>query len=399
MLFCWHFKAVHLNRHFIATLTHFQTEAPNNSPDGALESNVAELQPGSQQASEGTDAASAGCPDNAATAAPSNLLVTFLEHCSIIMQDVKTESSQNTVKLSFLVLTCITEDQFANALLNDPNLVFKVKLHRAPMRHRSKSSNVTWAAGAYTSRPLACSVMDLMVEFIRSHMMKRFPCQLYSLSLGVIHRLLAYQKRARIRLIYPWKELWSALISLVKFISSNEANLVKKMNVFSIALQISVIFNLFITYGDTFLPSPSSYDELYYELVRCRSTFDSVYSMALRYSTGGGEYKDTAMRVTTSLVNIKAITAHFSPKIDAWLSQQQLSTPSEEQILEVVKANYDSLTLKLQDGLDNYDRYNESPESSFFTNLVREVVSDTRQGVVLTDLQLQTVLQDFSSIQ
>ena len=54
------------------------------------------------------------------------------------------------------------------------------------------------------------------------------------------------------------------------------------------------------------------------------------------------------MRVTTSLINIKAITAHFSPKIDAWLSQQQLSTPSQEQILEVVKANYDSLTLKLQ---------------------------------------------------
>jgi hypothetical protein len=33
-------------------------------------------------------------------------------------------------------------------------------------------------------------------------------------------------------------------------------------------LQSTVIFNLFITYGDTFLPSPSSYDELYYELVR-----------------------------------------------------------------------------------------------------------------------------------
>ena len=84
-----------------------QTEAPNNSPDGALESNVAEVQTGSQQASEGTDAASkpvatAGCPDNTATAAPSNLLVTFLEHCSIIMQDVKTESSQNTVRLRYV---------------------------------------------------------------------------------------------------------------------------------------------------------------------------------------------------------------------------------------------------------------------------------------------------------
>ena len=46
--------------------------------------------------------------------------------------------------------------------------------------------------------------------------------------------------------------------------------------------QVVVIFNLFVTYGDTFLPSPSSYDELYYELVRCNAVFDSMYSMALR---------------------------------------------------------------------------------------------------------------------
>ena len=49
-----------------------------------------------------------------------------------------------------------------------------------------------------------------------------------------------------------------------------------------------------------------------------------------------------------SLANVRTITAHFGPKIEAWLAKNQLSTPSEEQILEVVKANYDSLTLKLQ---------------------------------------------------
>ena len=52
--------------------------------------------------------------------------------------------------------------------------------------------------------------------------------------------------------------------------------------------------------------------------------------------------------MTNSLVNIKAITAHFNPKIEAWLASLQLSTPTEDQILEVVKSNYDSLTLKLQ---------------------------------------------------
>ena len=87
-------------------------------------------------------------------------------------QDTKSESSTNTVKLSFLILLCVTEDQYANALMHDPNLVFSVKLHKAPMRHR-KISATDGAFASGQSKSLACSVMDLMVEFIRSHLMKR----------------------------------------------------------------------------------------------------------------------------------------------------------------------------------------------------------------------------------
>ena len=39
------------------------------------------------------------------------------------------------------------------------------------------------------------------------------------------------------------------------------------------------MFNVFITYGDTFLPNPNSYDELYYELIRMHQVFDNLYSM------------------------------------------------------------------------------------------------------------------------
>ena len=92
------------------------------------------------------------------------------------------------------------------------------------------------------------------------------------------------------------------------------------------------------------------------------------------------------MRITNSLVNIRAITSHFQPRIDAWLAAEQLSTPSEEQILDVVRDNYDSLTLKLQEGLDQYDNYAESPaHTGFFTSLVRSIVSDVRQ-VSLVDI-------------
>lgn len=43
------------------------------------------------------------------------------------------------------------------------------------------------------------------------------------------------------------------------------------------------LFNMFITYGDTFLPTPSSYDELYYEIIRMHQSFDNLYSMGELY--------------------------------------------------------------------------------------------------------------------
>jgi len=363
------YEIIHLNRNFITTLAHYQTEETNTGD--SEDNSVADLK-------------------------SVNLLVTFLEYISIAMQDSKSEVAHKNVTLCFIILTCITEDQYATALMHDSNLVFKVKLHKAPMRHRK----VSLEPEANHARSLVCSLLDLMVEFIRSHLMKRLPIQLHLLAIGCIHKVLAYQRRCRVRISYNWRDLWSTLIALVKFIVVNESNLIKKMNVFTVCLQVSTIFNIFITYGDTFLPSAASYDELYYELVRCKDVFDNLYSMALRYSMSGGEHKDTAMKVTNSLINIRSITSHFQPRIEAWLSSQQLSTPSEAEILEVVRSNYDSLTLKLQDSLDQYEVYTEHPQHTpFFTGLVRSIVQDYRQEIVLDDLDLHEVLQNFSSIQ
>lgn len=99
------------------------------------------------------------------------------------------------------------------------------------------------------------------------------------------------------------------------------------------------------------------------------------------------------------MFNIRAIIKHFLPKINEWLQAANLSTPSEEQILEVVRKNYDSLMLKLQDFLDQYERYSEKPtHTAFFTTMVRSVVSDTRQNIDFVSTDLQGILQDFSTI-
>lgn len=50
------------------------------------------------------------------------------------MQDTKTETNLNNTMLCFVILSNITDDQFANSLMHDVNLQFKVDLYRLPSR-------------------------------------------------------------------------------------------------------------------------------------------------------------------------------------------------------------------------------------------------------------------------
>lgn len=86
----------------------------------------------------------------------------YLSHdSSIVMQDTKTEGGANTVKLCFLILSCIAEDQYANSLMHDISLTFKVHLHRMPMRHRKITAD-----RAALSQPLASTLLGEIISYI-----------------------------------------------------------------------------------------------------------------------------------------------------------------------------------------------------------------------------------------
>jgi len=62
----------------------------------------------------------------------------------------------NNVKLCFLILSCIAEDQYANSLMHDANLAFRVQLHRVPMHHRKLQDKVALA------QPLAATLLGIL---------------------------------------------------------------------------------------------------------------------------------------------------------------------------------------------------------------------------------------------
>lgn len=89
------------------------------------------------------------------------------------------------------------------------------------------------------------------------------------------------------------------------------------------------------------------------------------------------EYKDDVLKLLNSLVNILTIIKHFQIKIKEWLAFKNLTSPTEEQVLSIVRENYD-LTLKVIENLDSYERYNEQNHSAFFNTILTEVIGDLR---------------------
>lgn len=74
----------------------------------------------------------------------------------------------------------------------------------------------------------------------------------------------------------------AALVAVIKFLLQNEHTLLERgCDIFTLSAQAVCVMNLFITFGDTFLPDPSSYDELYYEIIREHGTFDSLFECGL----------------------------------------------------------------------------------------------------------------------
>lgn len=71
------------------------------------------------------------------------------------MQVIRTEAIMNNVKLCFLILSCIAEDQYANSLMHDANLAFRVQLHRVPMHHRKLQDK------AAPAQPLAATLLGI----------------------------------------------------------------------------------------------------------------------------------------------------------------------------------------------------------------------------------------------
>ena len=56
-------------------------------------------------------------------------------------------------------------------------------------------------------------------------------------------------------------------------------------------------------------------------------------TLALRYTTNEGQWKESAIKLTSVLTNVRAIVNHLLPKVDSWAATNHLSSLTEKQVL------------------------------------------------------------------
>ena len=145
--------------------------------------------------------------------------------------------------------------------------------------------------------------------------------------------------------------------------------------------KVTTIFNLFITYGDSFLSAASDYDDLFYEMIH-------QSKILVQFNNIADNTKNCNSLVQLQ-ENITTIIRHFSSKLDQWQEDHPNSTLSEQSVINIIKNNYGSLKLNLFDGLDQFDPYLENPkEVPFFKQFIRMVIYDYRTHLHVNSVQL-----------
>lgn len=227
-----------------------------------------------------------------------------------------------------------------------------------------------------TERVPATAVMDVMVDGITHNLRRRLDVSLYSLCVGILLRVISFLSRSRTRLAYHWAELWRALLSLVRFLTTYAADLRDAPHVETLLDLVVNLVALGLASGEAFLPTPAAYDDLFYKVVEAGDMLV--------------KFRDTwalQQRPSNSIATLISVSTHYQRLLaeggpivkgkgkGAGSSSSQLTSL---QVAEAIKQGYETLSIQSKEGLDSWERFREADERSLLKRLARTAVGDVK---------------------
>ena len=209
----------------------------------------------------------------------------------------------------------------------------------------------------------------------------------------------------KIRLVYHWSELWRNLLSLMRFLTTYASDLSSNPHTTTLSTTLVDLVAFCVSAGDTFLPDPASYDDLFYKLVETGPIiikFRDVYS--LKPSTNNKK-STTAADITNRDIHVAAIetlisvSTHFytllfnedkssaaadgesaaAPAAPIPASQKKNLSPTE--VHRIISQGYDTLSIQPPEGLSAWTKWREADWKTELKRAARCAVEDARELV------------------
>lgn len=280
----------------------------------------------------------------------------FLSLTSYLLQHAfLSNRATNYAHLSLMVLRLIIEDQVLCKRLCSEESKVAVRLcrQRQPYLPLVKGDRI-----------LATSLLDTMIDGINHNLRRRLDVSLYNLCTGIMLRLISYLSRSRTRLQYHWSELFRSLLALIRFLTTYAPDLKDLPHIETLLDLVVNLLALSLSAGEAFLPTPASYDDLFYKTVESGdllTKFRDTYNLANRPSN--------------SIDTLISVTTHYKSLLDAGGSKKNLTSI---QVTEVIKQGYETLSIQAKEGLDGWERYREADERTLLKKMARATVGDVK---------------------
>ncbi|KAK8130036.1 hypothetical protein PG999_002416 [Apiospora kogelbergensis] len=280
----------------------------------------------------------------------------FLSLTSYLLQHAFLSSRATSyAHLSLMVLRLIIEDQVLCKRLCSEESKVAVRLcrQRQPYLPMVKGDRI-----------LATSVLDTMIDGINHNLRRRLDVSLYNLCTGIMLRIISYLSRSRTRLQYHWSELFRSLLALIRFLTTYATDLKDLPHIETLLDLVVNLLALSLSAGEAFLPTPASYDDLFYKMVESGdllTKFRDTYNLANRPSN--------------SIDTLISVTTHYKSLLDEGGSKKNLTSI---QVTEVIKQGYETLSIQAKEGLDGWERYREADERTLLKKMARATVGDVK---------------------
>lgn len=206
----------------------------------------------------------------------------------------------------------------------------------------------------------------------------------------------------KIRLTYHWSELWRSLLSLMRFLTTYASDVSSNPHTTTLSTTLVDLIAFCVSAGDTFLPDPASYDDLFYKLVETGpiiSKFRDVYS--LKPSTNNK--KSTTGDITNRDIHVGAIetlisvSTHFyallfnedksgaaatdDDSVPAPIPATQKKNLGTKEVHQIISQGYDTLSIQPPEGLSAWTKWREADWKTELKKAARCSVEDARELV------------------